>query len=240
VSGNPFAVLDDHDTGRDRWRLPTFVVGTERVRLEPGERALQVIDDCHIAVSSRALPRGTWQEVWHSPKSGTVTVTDRRVVFGCRAFEQGSLYGGFGVLGLVAGLVMTAVSRSRARARSAGHCFGGHARYEWLSAVSFTHYGNVPSPAGNLPVGRIHLDLVDVDRWWRFSLTALHQPGTTALVAETIVTDGVSRRDVHLERAVDLRPAVNATATVQLPGAQPISSSRPRRDTSRVIRRPGD
>lgn len=64
-----------------------------------------------------------------------VTVTDARVAYACAQYDQGGGWAGISGGGALISLAANAISRSRAKQRSAGSCLVGHVRYEWLSAV---------------------------------------------------------------------------------------------------------
>jgi len=236
ATDNPFAILDDTAQGRDTWRLPTFGPGTEELRPEHGETVLHVIRDCNLEISNQAGSGGTWQTIWRSPAPGTLTATDRRVAYGCRRFEAGSSYGGFGVAGLAAGLALTAISKGLAKARSAGHCFGAQARHPSVAAVAFTRLGSA-SP----PVGVVHFDALGDDRRWRFSFCAVHPAGTTPAIAEAVAAAAIAAREPWLGdlsasetgelKAIGspvLRPGPGATAVIAVPGARrpPVANRR--------------
>jgi hypothetical protein len=240
MSGNPFAVLADHTLERDGWRLPSFVADTERLMLEPGEQALQEIQPCSIELNTR-VGNDAWSTIWETEKPGTVTITDRRVVLACRAFDRGSSYGGFGGGAALIGLGLTAISRARAKSRTAGQCFGGHLRYEWLSAVGYQQAGTGlgRSLAGlvDVPIGILTVVSWDRGRNWRLHIGGVKghvTPAETAeLVAHTAIGVRLDREDElneeqitslrHARDSLDLKAGPGETKAVRITGAWAMS-----------------
>jgi hypothetical protein len=237
-SRNPFAIVHDHSaTARDGWRLPTFAPGSEQPVLDRSETVIDVIEKCHLQITKRDRGETSWTTVWQSPKPGTLSLTSRRVVYGCRRFETGSTYGGFGLGGIAAGIAMTAVSKGVAKARAIGHCFGAQARHEWTIAIALTRYNAASSGE---PAGCLHIDVVDGDRRWRFNIWGDSAPGIAATAAETYAATVIAGRLAQVERlspddiaalkAVEppqLRRDAKQTTVIDLAGADDVSGARP-------------
>lgn len=71
----------------------------------------------------------------------TIVVTDRRIVWFTKQFDEGGGWVGFGTIGASVALAANAVSKRRAKERSAGLVLIGQARFEWLTSVAedYTH-----------------------------------------------------------------------------------------------------
>jgi hypothetical protein len=247
MTGMPLAILDDSAGRGDPWRRPTFVRGTEQPELERGENLLVRIADCVILLETRGTAEQSWLPVWRSSRwPGQATVTDRRVVVGCRRYDRG----GTGPLGPV----FTALARA-AGYRPPGRCLGGHLRYEWVREVSIAlgqpgHASHlmltVDAPwlacevhalphagtaGGWPPDGR--------SRQWRLVVGSVpataYLPDLVALVANEVAQ--AHRRGAgpdadlgeYAELAAaqgwpELRPPPGGTGTVHIPGACPLGT----------------
>jgi hypothetical protein len=65
--------------------------------------------------------------------------TDSRIAFLCKKYDRGGGWSGGGLIGLTVAATANAVSKARAKKRSAGKVMVGHIRYEWLIKVGFMH-----------------------------------------------------------------------------------------------------
>jgi hypothetical protein len=243
MTGMPLAILDDAAGRGDPWRRPSFVRGTEQPELERDENLLVRITDCTIVLATRGTPEQTWQPVWRSRWPGQATVTDRRLVVGCRRYERGT--------GNVVGPALVALARA-AGYRPAGKCLGGHLRYEWVSdvAISLGRPGEVSrlvltvnepwlgSEVRALPQARAatgEWPLGERSRQWRLAVGSVpasaYLPDLVALVASEVAE--AHRRGAGLDPDVELgeaagwpqlRPEPGGTGNVHIPGACPLGT----------------
>jgi hypothetical protein len=132
----PLSVLDDGDH-RDPWLAPTFPPGLEEPRLEDGERVVHRMREGYASLQLRGSGDSDWADVWSPPRHASVVVTDRRLVLGCREFDRGSTWTGFGGAAFVVAAGATAISRARARRATAGHCLTLQWRNQWVTAVAY-------------------------------------------------------------------------------------------------------
>jgi hypothetical protein len=132
---SPLVVLNDTDR-RDPWLAPTFPPGLEEPRLEDGERVVHRVREGHVTLQLRGTGDDDWTDMWSPPRHASVVVTDRRLVLGCREFDRGSSWTGFGAAAFVVAAGATAVSRARARRATAGHCLALQWRHQWPTAVA--------------------------------------------------------------------------------------------------------
>jgi hypothetical protein len=247
MTGMPLAILDDGAGRGDPWQRPSFIRGTEQPELERGENLLVRITDCAILLETRGTPEQPWQSVWHSRWPGQATVTDRRVVAGCRRFERGT--------GSVVAPALAAIVRATGY-RVAGKCLGGHFRYEWVSDVSITLGGPghasqlmltvsepwLASEVRALPHARAAADewpLGERSRQWRLGIGSeparAYLPDLVALVANEVAQahrrgagpEADLGQDAELAAArgwPQLRPEPGGTGTVHIPGACPLGT----------------
>jgi hypothetical protein len=246
MTGMPLAILDDSAGRGDPWRRPSFVRGTERPELERDENLLVRITDCAILLETRGTPEQPWREVWHSRWPGQATVTDRRVVVGCRRYERGG--------GAIVAPALATLARA-AGYRPAGKCLGGHFRYEWVSDVSIAL--GAPGQASRLMLTvdepwlasevRALAQARAGDEWplgersrqWRLAVGSVaataYLPDLVALVANDVAQahrrgagpDADLGEDAELAAAVgwpQLRPEPGGTGTVHIPGACPLGT----------------
>lgn len=116
------------------------------------------------------------------PRSTTVTVTTKRLVWASRAFDKGNRYGGFGAIGLTVALTSTIVSKRRAARRSEGTALVGQLRFEWIDEVHVfridtshlneTNRTRFGGPRNNL---RITFPYQDGTLWLSFSSIDVNQ-----------------------------------------------------------------
>ncbi len=66
---------------------PSFLRGSERPCTGPDEVIYAAVPGCSIILSSRTPGSLSWLDAWRSPARCTATVTDSRVIFGCRLFR---------------------------------------------------------------------------------------------------------------------------------------------------------
>jgi hypothetical protein len=133
---SPLVVLSDAEH-RDPWLAPTFPPGLEEPRLEDGERVVHRVREGHVTLQLRGVGDADWTDMWSPPRNASVLVTDRRLVLGCREFDRGSSWTGFGAAAFVVAAGATAVSRARARRATAGHCMALQWRHQWPTAVAY-------------------------------------------------------------------------------------------------------
>ncbi|HKT00817.1 MAG TPA: hypothetical protein VJT31_14905 [Rugosimonospora sp.] len=238
----PLAILDDTEGRGDPWRRPSFLRGSEQPVLERGENLLVRMTDCTITLETRAGELRPWESVWYSRRPGQATVTDRRVVVGCRRYDRSAGTGG------VTGPVLSAVARA-AGYRRPGKCLGGHFRYEWVADVAVA-LGTPHLPSHLMLtvtepwlVTEVRaLSQTDTDEWtmggqsrqWRLSVGSVaataYLPDLVALVANQVAQahrrgagpDADLGTEAELSAAEgwpQLRPEPGATGSVHIPGA---------------------
>jgi hypothetical protein len=248
MTGMPLAILDDSAGRGDPWRRPTFLRGTEQPVLERDENLLVRITDCDILLETRTDPGQPWEAVWRTRRPGQATVTDRRLVVGCRRFERPS--------GRVAvTTLLTALARTSGYHR-AGRCLGGHFRYEWVSDVSIalgaagqparlrlvvtepwvvSEVAALPGPRGR---GE-QLTAGEHSRRWRLSVGAAsasgYLPDLVTLVANEVAEThrrgagpdrdlGVEAESAAADGWPQLHPGPGGSGTVRIPGACPLGA----------------
>jgi len=233
----PLVVLVDGESP-DPWRHPDIPPGYETPALDEGESVVHVAYYSRVSVELRRKADDTWREVWSTPETATTTVTDRRVVVGCRRYETGSRWVGTG-MGAAVALGATAISRARAKARTRGRCLAIQLRHEWISHI--LHTANPAGWQGRLArLGGTPNQQVGVVAWdhghrWRLMFSA-HRPGVDAGLASYLAWTVVRRRwqyqdllaegDLELLRSQgeELRIAAEpgTTEALHLPGAYSI------------------
>jgi hypothetical protein len=233
----PLVVLGDGES-RDPWRYPDIPPDLETPALDDGESLVHVAYYSKVSVELCRKADNTWREVWSSPETATTTVTDRRVVVGCRRYDIGSRWVGSGV-GAAVAFGATAISRARAQARTRGSCLAIQLRHEWTSHV--LHTANPAGWQGRLArLGGMPNQQVGVVAWdhghrWRLLFSA-HRPGVDAGLASYLAWTVVCRRwqyqdlldedDRELLRSqgdrVRIAAAPGTTEALYVPGAYSI------------------
>lgn len=226
----PLDVVEDGAGRDDPWRSPSFVRGTEQPLLERDENLLVRITDCTVLLETREAPAQPWQLAWCSYRPGQATVTDRRVVVGCRRYRRGA---GRALLGPA----LAVIARSTGIAWR-GRCMGGHFRYEWVSDLALrqrgAEIGSVRTPS------HLMLTASEADgRQWRLTIGSVpasaYLPDLAALVANQVAhahRRGAGREtylDADTELAVvqgwpPLRPEPGCTGSAHIPGACPLGT----------------
>ncbi|WP_284982342.1 hypothetical protein [Arthrobacter sp. efr-133-TYG-118] len=108
---------------------PYWAVGSpdgSRLQLEAGE-SVQFTCSCQVS--------GLKPASWKLPDGTTLIVTDRRIAFLTMDFDKGGGWVGLGAVGLAVALTANAVSKARAKRRSAGLVAIGNIRHEWIESV---------------------------------------------------------------------------------------------------------
>lgn len=232
----PLTLLVDGES-RDPWRHPDIPPDHETPALESGESVVHVAYYSSVSIEMRRKGDNAWREVWSTPETATTTVTDRRVVVGCRRYETGSTYVGFGV-GAAVAMGATAISKARARARTRHQCLAIQLRHEWISHILHTAnpqgwQGRLARMAGT-PNQRVGVVAWDHGDRWRL-LFAAHRPGVDAGLASYLAWTVLRCRwrylslldesDVEqLRKLTDTRitAAPGATEALHIPGAYSI------------------
>jgi hypothetical protein len=191
----PLIVLGDGES-HDPWRHPDITPDHETPVLEEGESVVHVAYYSKVSVELRRKADNAWQEVWSTPEAATTTVTDRRVVVGCRRYDTGFTWIGSGV-GAAVALGATAISRARARARTRGSCLAVQLRHEWISHILHTAnpagwQGRMARLAG-MPNQQVGVVAWDHGHRWRLLFSA-HRPGVDARLASYLAWTVVRRR----------------------------------------------
>jgi hypothetical protein len=234
----PIALLDDHES-RDPWLLPTFPPGQETPAPESGETVLRVVYNAKATLELWRRDDDTWRDIWSAPKTATVTVTDRRVVVGCREYDRGSTYIGFGA-GAVLALGATAISRARARASTRGSCLGLQLRHEWISHALHARTGpgwqTWLARCGGIPAQRVGVIGWDRGDRWRLLFGGLSGQPVDGWLASTLAQAIARTRMRHPElldaeelaavrpqaREVRLDATAGSTVAVRIAGTHTI------------------
>src|SRR4051794_28200603 len=236
--GNPLSVLTD-GMRSDPWTTPSFPPGSEVPEYDRDEFVVHRVYGGSVSLEVSGIADRGWTEVWSPPRHASVVVTDRRVVVGCREFDRGSTYWGTG-MGAVVAAGATAVSRARARGRTAGQCLAMQWRHAWVSAVGYLAGGGgwqsgLARVAG-LPTEQIALVADEPGMQWRLRFGSPGEPAVpqrAAAVATAIVRDRLAAPDelAAPERAALRRLQSTGTplgrgpggsAAVRLPGARAV------------------
>lgn len=207
-NGSPLVVIADGDR-QDPWLAPTFTPGSEQPQLEPGERIAHAIYQGYVTLEMRDSGDSGWNTVWSPPKRASVVVTDRRIVVGCRTFDRGSTYVGFGAGALIAAGA-TAVSRARARRATAGLCLAMQWRHQWPTVVAnlctTPGWQSGLSRLAGVPAERTAIIAEEPRVLWRLVFGSFADPNprhSAAVVASAIV-------QARLRGAASLDPAERA------------------------------
>jgi hypothetical protein len=236
--GNPLSVLTDGMRG-DPWTTPSFAPGSEVPEYDHDEFVVHAVYGGSVSLEISGTADRGWTEVWSPPRHASVVVTDRRVVIGCREFDRGSTYWGTG-MGAVVAVGATAVSRARARGRTAGHCLAMQWRHAWVSAVGYLAGGGgwqsgLARLAG-VPTEQIAVIADEPGMQWRLRFGSPGEPAVpqrATAVATAIVRARLTAPDelAAPERAAlrrlestgtPLRGDRGESAAVQIPGARAV------------------
>jgi hypothetical protein len=233
MSGMPLAILDDGGDRGDPWRRPAFLRGTEQPVLERDESLLVRIADSVIMLETRVTTEQPWLPVWRSRRPGQATVTNRRVVVGCRRYDGGG--SGRATFGPALAVVAHAAGYRRA-----GKCLGGHFRYEWVSDVG-VRLGRPGEASLLMLTASEPVPVYDPGREWRLSVGSVpagaYLPDLVALVANEVTQ--AHRRGAVTESVLDdqiaegwppLRRDPGTAGSVHIPGACALGTRPPGAD----------
>lgn len=204
----PLVIRDDEVPEPLDLLYPTFVRNSERPIPELNETLFASVPGSLVTLSSRVPGIATWLEVWRSPGPCTATVTDRRLVVGCRLIQP------------------------NLRPGRGPKCLGGQLRYESVSHVGiWIASGDGPSHLF------LHASDHDREWRLAISTADLTAEGpelaeeVAVAVARQHLAVGQPAPEIAEQlwacaAGVRLRPGPGHAATVTLPGVRPFGASR--------------